>query len=168
MGSTQSAMREKLLDAHTAAIRDYNAYAVLLQDAIARSVGLNAVDLQAVGVLMADGPSSPGELAASIGLSSGGAITALIDRLEKAGYISRQRDEVDRRRVVIQVDVVRVLTDVGPVYASIADDWGRYLETLSDDDLGVVTAAFTAATEVNRSQISSLRSGDAHRRPSTT
>ena len=86
-------------------MRDFMANAVLFQDAVARTGGLNSTDLQAVSLLMSQGPATPGELAERTGLSAGGAITAVIDRLEKAGYVSRQRDQADRRRVIVTADV---------------------------------------------------------------
>ena len=152
-----SAKRNELTEAQTVAMRDYNAYAVLLQDAIARSAGVNAADLQAVGVLMSDGPSTPGELAARIGLSAGGAITALVDRLERAGYVTRRRDDVDRRRVLVEAVPAKVMDAVGPVYAHITERWTRYLDNLDDEQLAVVTDALTAATAINREEIERLR-----------
>ena len=70
------------------AMRSFMARVVLFQEAVARSVGLNSSDLQTVGLLMSEGPASPGELAERIGMTQGGAITGLIDRLEKAGYVT--------------------------------------------------------------------------------
>ncbi len=94
--------------AHMADVmRDFMASAVLFQDAVARTGGLNSTDLQTVGLLMSQGPATPGELAERTGLSAGGAITAVIDRLEKAGYVSRQRDQADRRRVIVTADATR-------------------------------------------------------------
>ncbi len=153
-----SASRLELVAAQTAAMRDYNAYAVLLQDAIARSAGVNSADLQAVGVLMTNGPTTPGELASSIGLSAGGAITALVDRLEKAGYLTRRRDDVDRRRVLIEANTQKVFDEVGPIYARITARWTGYLDTLTDEQLSLLTGAFNAATEINHVEITTLRS----------
>ena len=87
------------VDRNTTAMREFMARAVLFQDAVARSGDLNASDLQVVGLLMSEGPTTPGELAERTGLSAGGSITALVDRLEHAGYVTRRRDAVDRRRV---------------------------------------------------------------------
>jgi DNA-binding MarR family transcriptional regulator len=109
-------------------MRDFMANAVFFQDAVARTGGLNSTDLQAVSLLMSQGPATPGELAERTGLSAGGAITAVIDRLEKAGYVSRQRDQADRRRVIVTADVDKVLQQVGPIYGRVGARWAEYLE----------------------------------------
>ena len=140
-------------------MRAFMARVVLFQDAVARSVGLNSSDLQTVGLLMSEGPASPGELAVRIGMTQGGAITGLIDRLEKAGYVSRQRDEHDRRRVLVVADEAKVIADVGHIYGRVAERWNGYLSTLTDEEIAVGTRIIAAAAEVNREEIERLRQG---------
>lgn len=154
---TPQARRAELLAAQAAAMRDFTANAVLLQDAIARSVGLNGVDVQVVGVLMSEGPTTPGALAARTGLSSGGAITALIDRLERAGYVTRRRDAADRRRVLVEAVPEKVLAGVGPVYERITGNWVGFLDTLTDEQLAFAVTLLDAATAANRAEIERLR-----------
>ena len=78
-------------------------HATAVVDAAAAEVlGLNATDLRCMGRLYADGPSTAGELADSCGLSRG-AMTAALDRLERAGYVRRVRGETDRRQVRVEV-----------------------------------------------------------------
>ncbi|GAA1591964.1 MULTISPECIES: MarR family winged helix-turn-helix transcriptional regulator [Kribbella] len=70
-------------------------------DAAAAGVlGLNRTDLLCLGVLVRGGPLTAGQLATEAGLSPA-AMTAGIERLEKAGYAGRTRDEADRRRVLV-------------------------------------------------------------------
>ena len=140
------------------AMREFMARAVLFQEAVARSVGLNSSDLQAVSLLMSEGPASPSELSERIGMSQGGAITGLIDRLERAGYVSRQRDEHDRRRVLVVADQAKVIADVGDIYGRVAERWNAYLSTLSEDEVALATRVIAAAAEMNRVEIERLRS----------
>ena len=78
-------------------------HATAVVDAAAADVlGLNATDLRCMGRLYADGPSTAGNLADACGLSRG-AMTAALDRLERAGYVRRVRGETDRRRVRVEV-----------------------------------------------------------------
>ena len=139
------------------AMRSFMARVVLFQEAVARSVGLNSSDLQTVGLLMSEGPASPGELADRIGMTQGGAITGLIDRLEKAGYVSRQRDDRDRRRVLVVANEQKVLADVGDTYGRVAVRWNEYLATLTDDEMAAGARIFAAAAEINREEIDRLR-----------
>jgi DNA-binding MarR family transcriptional regulator len=139
------------------AMRQFMAHAVLFQDAVARWAGLNATDLQCAGLLMLDGPLAPSELAARTGLSSGGAITAVIDRLEAAGLVHRTRDEVDRRRVLVTPDADALWQLVGPVYARAGEHWNDYLAGLDDDQLALAIDVIRHAAAVNRDEIVALR-----------
>lgn len=138
-------------------MREFMARAVIFQDAVARSGGLNGTDMQTVSLLVSQGPATPGELAERTGLSSGGAITAVIDRLETAGYVTRSRDSIDRRRVIVTADVEAVMERVGPIYGRVAARWGEYLDTLSDEQIDFAVELFSRAAEVNHQETRYLR-----------
>ena len=72
-----------------------------LDEKAALRFGINRTDLRCVDVLTSAGPRKPTELAAAVGLSSGGLSIAL-ERLEKAGYIRRRQHPDDRRSVVVE------------------------------------------------------------------
>ncbi|TDB89163.1 MarR family transcriptional regulator [Actinomadura sp. 7K534] len=85
------------------AMRRSTMFTVLLHHATASKAGMNVTDAQCVNALAMDGPQTPGRLARLMGITTGGAITAVIDRLEKAGYVRRTRDPDDRRRVIVEL-----------------------------------------------------------------
>ena len=138
-------------------MREFMARAVLFQDAVARSGGINSTDMQTVGLLMSEGPATPGELAERTGLTAGGAITAVIDRLEKAGYVTRERDSADRRKVIVTANVATVMEKVGPIYGRVGARWAEYLDTLDDAQIEFANELFSRAAEVNREEIARLR-----------
>ncbi len=140
-------------------MREFMARAVLFQDAVARSVGVNGTDMQVVGLLMSEGPATPGELASRAGLTSGGAITAVVDRLERDGYVRRERDTDDRRRVIVHAEVGKVMDAVGPIYGRVAARWEAYLSTLTEDQVELAIELFTRAAEVNREEVEELQRG---------
>jgi len=140
-------------------VRDFMAQAVLFQDAVARFGGLNSTDLQTVSILISQGPATPGELAERTGLTAGGAITAVVDRLEKAGYATRARDETDRRRVIVTANFDTVMARVGPIYGRVGQRWTDYIETLTDEQIEFANELFARATEINREEIAHLREG---------
>jgi DNA-binding MarR family transcriptional regulator len=78
------------------------AQAVLISDLVAARVGLNSSDLECLDLLYLAGATTAGRLAAHTGLTSG-ATTAVIDRLERAGFVHRRRDRSDRRLVFVEV-----------------------------------------------------------------
>ena len=152
-----SARRVAAIARQGEAMQEFMARAVLFQDAVARSVGLNGTDLQAVGLLLNSGPATPGELAARTGLTAGGAVTAMIDRLERAGYVHRARDEADRRRVIVTADPDPIMAGVGPIYGRVTQRWNAYLETLSDEQIEFAAELLARAAELNRDEIDQLR-----------
>ncbi|HWI31781.1 MAG TPA: MarR family transcriptional regulator, partial [Microbacterium sp.] len=119
--------------------------------------GINSTDMQAVGLLMSQGPATPGELAERTGLTAGGAITAVIDRLERAGYVTRERDVADRRRVIVTAVPQTVMAKVGPIYGRVGARWAEYLETLTDEQIEFANELLARAAELNREETEALR-----------
>jgi DNA-binding MarR family transcriptional regulator len=152
--------REESIARMADVMREFMARAVHFQDAVARSAGLNSTDLQTVSLLISQGPATPGELAERTGLTDGGAITAVIDRLEKAGYVSRERDVNDRRRVIVTADFGNVMERVGAIYGRVGARWTQYLDTLTDEQIDFANQLFARAADVNREEIEHLRTHD--------
>lgn len=73
---------------------------VLFHDALGRRLGLAAADHRALTMIEAHGPLTPGRLSQLTGLTPG-AVTALVDRLQVRGYVTRQHSQDDRRRVLL-------------------------------------------------------------------
>jgi DNA-binding MarR family transcriptional regulator len=71
------------------------------EDALAERLGMNATDLRALELVLAEPGLSPGRLAERSSLTTG-AITGVLDRLEAAGFVERRPDPADRRRVAVR------------------------------------------------------------------
>ncbi len=80
---------------------------IMFHQAVADSLGLNLTDHKCVDLLLLNGPLTAGELAQKTALTTG-AITVAVDRLERAGFVKREDDPNDRRRVVVQVIPARL------------------------------------------------------------
>jgi DNA-binding MarR family transcriptional regulator len=70
--------------------------------AVADAVGLNRTDMRCLDTLEREGSVAAGRLAEVLGLTSG-AITTVLDRLERSGYARRVHDPDDRRRVLVEL-----------------------------------------------------------------
>jgi DNA-binding MarR family transcriptional regulator len=101
MSSGEGAGRAELIAALTAEVRQQQIAYDRFHDAVAAYLGVNRTDLRCLDILDLAGRKTAGELATEMGMSTG-AVTALIDRLEKAGYVNRVRDPGDRRRVLVE------------------------------------------------------------------
>ena len=94
-----------------ASLRTFAARALVYNLLAAEALGLAPADLVCMCLLQLHGPATPGWLAEMTGLSTG-AVTGVVDRLERAGYVTRARDPQDRRRVIVGPDLERFDRDI--------------------------------------------------------
>ncbi|GAB3626982.1 MarR family transcriptional regulator [Pandoraea terrae] len=80
--------------------RRLSVYTALYHSALAEQLGLNVTDLNALDLILELESVTAGQLAELMGVSSGG-ITTVIDRLERAGFVEREKNPHDRRMVMI-------------------------------------------------------------------
>lgn len=73
-----------------------------VDEAVGEVLGINRTDGKVIDILDQHGRMSAGELARHSGLTTG-AVTAVIDRLERVGYVRRVADPADRRRVLVEI-----------------------------------------------------------------
>ncbi|GAA3847867.1 MarR family transcriptional regulator [Saccharothrix violaceirubra] len=83
--------------------RESSTLTILFHSRVAEQMGLSPTDEKCLDLAMrAEGPITAGRIAELSGLSTG-AVTGVIDRLERAGYVRRVRDPHDRRKVLVEV-----------------------------------------------------------------
>jgi DNA-binding MarR family transcriptional regulator len=117
--------------------------------------GIHRTDLSLLDVLQLGGRMTAGELARRGSLSPG-AVTAALDRLERAGYVRRVRDEVDRRRVYVEV-TDKMLERAGQVYGPLAARSEELLGGLTDDQLRAMIDVMKKGAEMQMERAASLR-----------
>lgn len=71
--------------------------------AVAGQLGLGPSDIEGLDAVLGEGPLTPGQIAMAMGLTTG-AVTGLVDRLESAGYVRRERDPIDRRKILVRIN----------------------------------------------------------------
>ncbi|MGE7186536.1 MarR family transcriptional regulator [Peribacillus sp. NPDC006672] len=98
--SSDNGANAALLEILTHSLQRYGMRSVLFQQNMAQKIGVSHTDLKSAEILNETGPITAGELSKITGLSTG-SVTALINRLEKSGYVKRERDHMDGRRVMI-------------------------------------------------------------------
>jgi DNA-binding MarR family transcriptional regulator len=127
---------EELHERILAALLRTIASVIVFNAQVADQLGLGVSDMQFMTYLQLEGPLSPGRLAELSGLKSG-TVTGVVDRLEAAGYVHRERDESDRRKVRVVLEESRLNSAESP-YQEKADDLARVLNTFGDDELDVI------------------------------
>jgi DNA-binding MarR family transcriptional regulator len=121
-------------------IRKFLAAGIFFNAQAAERAGMGLTDVQMVHMLQLYGPATPGRLAASTGLSSGG-VTVALDRLENAGYIRREPNPADRRSLLIKI-VPAKLRKLAGMYEGVESETRRLLATLPERDLEAVVRFF--------------------------
>jgi DNA-binding MarR family transcriptional regulator len=105
-----------------------------MDEAVAVLLGVNRTDVLCLDILARLGTVPAGRLAAESRLTTG-AITAVLDRLEKAGYVRRLDDPADRRRVLVETtERFRELAEHawGPIAGALLDSGGRFTKEQLD------------------------------------
>jgi DNA-binding MarR family transcriptional regulator len=148
--------REQLVEALNAAARQASGLGVLFGEAVAAGLGINHTDLECLGlVLMHDGQTA-GEIAKASGLTSG-AVTGVIDRLERAGLVRREADPEDRRKVHVRPTAKGRAAQTGP-YHSFGKAMDRLVESYSDAEIALLIDYFSRAQTAILAEIERLKS----------
>lgn len=130
---------------------------ILFHSAVAERLGLNVTDVKCYSLIRQQGSMTAGELAEVTGLTTG-AITGVIDRLEKAWLVRRVRDSHDRRRVVIELinnptHEAMLIELYGPLGSAINELVGSY----SEAERQVILDFLTQAIEILERSTRELR-----------
>jgi DNA-binding MarR family transcriptional regulator len=132
--------------------RELSTAVVAFHEAVGAYLGVSAVDQRALGIIGAHGPLSAGALAKEIGLTPG-AVTGMVDRLERAGLVARTPDPADRRRVVITVVGRGVF---GDVFAGLSTAMNAMVARYSVEEQRVIADYVTRTIDILREQTRDL------------
>lgn len=154
MSSHPSDTENEKLEQLVSLMRGLGTRTVLYQQNVASSLGLYDNDLKSVDILRETGPITAGELSKITGLATG-SITALVDRLEKVGYVRRQNDPHDRRRVII-VPQYEHKEEVSGTYRPLHTAMIELASNYSGEELELITAFIGKASAILEQQIRSL------------
>ena len=119
---------------------------VLFNHAVSAKVGLGASDSQFMTLLQTYGPLTPRQLAEYTGLTSG-TITGVIDRLESHGFVTREPDPGDRRKVVVTPSLEAIQDKLVPLYAEQGSRMQDVLATRSLAELRTISAFLADAVD---------------------
>jgi DNA-binding MarR family transcriptional regulator len=97
-----NATKRELMEALLWEVRAGQTAVDTMDDAAAKALGINRTDGRCLDIIDREGPLTAGRLAERAGLTTA-AVTTVLDRLERAGYARRVRDDADRRRVLVEV-----------------------------------------------------------------
>ena len=115
------------------------------------ALGINQTDMAALEHLITDGPLPPTELAVRLSVTTAG-ITQVIDRLERAGHVVRERQLEDKRRVLVRPlpeSVAQAYRHIAPMLKGLSGVLGA----LEGQDRAVVEGFLGQVIEVYRNTL---------------
>lgn len=156
MSSDRQNQPTELQENFTLHMRGLGTRTVLYQQNVATSLGLYNNDFLSVDILREKGPITAGELSKLTGLATG-SVTALIDRLEKNGFVRRENDPNDRRKVII-VPLYENKEEVSNTYLPLHSAMVKLAASYTDEELTFITQFLAKASTVLEEQIHQLSS----------
>lgn len=140
-----------------ALIRQYQRDTDAFDQAVAERLGLSRTDLRCLDLVLelttTGTPATPRRLAEAAGLTPS-TITSVLDRLERAGYLRRTREEANRRQVLLQL-TARFAEVAQEIFGPVAAEGTAQLAQLTDAEVDTLTAFFAHAHDqrVKRAQL---------------
>ena len=125
--------RAALLQELENAMRIVQAQGAVFAEMVADRADVSSADMDCIDFVNVEGRMTAGRLAGLTGLTTG-AITGVVDRLEKAGFVRRERDETDRRKVFI-VPVPERMMQMGRSYELVQRAMAKQCEAYTDAEL---------------------------------
>lgn len=146
--SRKNEVRSKLIQSLNSQSREMSTRTVLFHHWISERLKLNTIDHKCLDIIVrAEAPINGVQLAKLTGLSSG-AVTGVIDRLEKRGYVIRDRDIKDRRLVFIRPVEQKIEEDISPIFSAVQETFVKFYSSFTDDELRLILNYTTRCTQV--------------------
>ena len=152
--SSEARQRRRAGTGIKAALRDLRVQLALLNHQIGGRLALKDVDLDCLDVLAKGGPMTPSALARQVGLHPA-TLTGVLDRLERGGWIARDRDPADRRSVSIRVLPDRN-AEVYRLYRGMNSAMDEIFANYSAAELELISGFLQRSAEAGRESINKL------------
>ena len=145
------------LTAHEWRGREMSTAAIMFHEAIAAHLGMSAAEWKCLGLLDQHGPSTAGRLAEWSGFTTG-AITGIVDRLERAGHVRRERHATDRRSIIVHPLALGELKErVAPVFASLRRAMKSVTSRYTAAEMAAIEDYLERVTQVLRDETARVR-----------
>ena len=144
--------------------RDLSTAVILFQEAISRQLGVSAAERKCLAVLWQLGVATPGQLLEATGLSSG-AITGIVDRLERAGYAKREPNPKDRRSLLIKpLRQAELARRIGPAFEGLRGAMEQVIGGYTPAERALIERHLHATIAALRTQTEAMEGGKKKRR----
>ena len=138
---------DSIIQQFRTASRQYSDASIFMHEAIARKAGLTGSDHKYLGLILQHKELTAGDLSKLTGLTTG-AVTGLIDRLEKKKLLKRQFTKDDRRKVIIVPNEENTMKLLQPLFLELQQNTSDLIATFSLTEIQAIERYFTEATAI--------------------
>lgn len=138
--------------------RETSRLSTVFRSAIADRLGLTVSDLECLDFLADAGSVTAGEIAERTNLTTG-AVTSMLRRLQRVGYVTAERDPADRRRVIVTLRPERA-DELERPYERFAERAGRLVESYSVEEITLLARHYEHMQALYVAELDRLRDGD--------
>ncbi len=147
--------KQELIDQLVHLVRAQEAATDAFDEVACQKLGINRTDGRCLNILENQGPMTAGRLAELSGLTTA-AVTAVVDRLERAGYALRTRDEKDRRQVIVEVTPL-LIERASQIWGPLAKEGNAQLGRMSRQQLKLMMDYFRLGRDLNERHVERVR-----------
>lgn len=135
--------------------QEFSLALIMFHQTVAEKVGLNLTDYKVLGIIPPEGIAA-GKIAVKTGLSTG-MVTTVVDRLAQKGYVYRENDPRDRRKVIIKPNFQKVGMALGPIFQSFGQAMGKVMSGYNLEEIRVIQDYIEKSTEVFKQETQKLK-----------
>jgi DNA-binding MarR family transcriptional regulator len=147
---------KKNIESINALGRKFSDTTILLHESIASKAGLSGADHKYLGILMQNGAMTAGQLSQLTGLTTG-AITGVIDRLEKKKLVKREFDKDDRRKIMIVPNYDNAMKLLGSVFGDLQEKMVKLMSTFTNDEAKTIEKYLLSSIDVMKEAAEKLK-----------
>lgn len=138
-------------------IRQFTGLGASFFRAAAARIGMTVTDMQVIDILESTGPSTAGHLAELTGLTTG-AITGMLNRLEEAGFVHRERDPSDGRRVIVRLASGKdEMQAISSIFDAFGKAWNGMVSDYNDEQIAFLLEFLKRSNALSRQEIIRLQ-----------
>lgn len=149
--------REEIIQAIIEKRKEMSTETIMFHQSVADVLGLHITDHKCLDLIRQYGAMPAGRIAELTGLTTG-AVTGIIDRLEKAGYVRRANDPKDRRRTIVEpIRNKKWERKIEAIFIPFHERMHKLLSSYSDGELDFLLDVLTKSIEQTREESIKLR-----------
>lgn len=147
--------KDSIVNRFRTASRQYSDASVFMHEAIARKAGLSGADHKYLGLILQHKELTAGDISKLTGLTTG-AVTGLIDRLEKKKLLKRQLTKDDRRKVIIIPNPENSMKLLQPIFSKLQQKTNNLIASFTEKEIEIIERYFLEATAIMKETTGNL------------